>query len=54
MSGLRIYSESRVVGSSAMLEVGEQHGEASLMQRSLFPLLYIFSEDGWPATRIPG
>lgn len=44
MMSLGIYSESRVVGSSAMLEMGEQHGEASSMQRSLFPLLYIFSE----------
>lgn len=41
---LGIYSESRVLGSEAMLEQGLAFGHDSLMQRSIFPFLYLLSE----------
>lgn len=44
MMELGVYTEHRMVGSSEMIEAAAAIGEASLMDRALFPLLYLFSE----------
>lgn len=44
MARLGIYAQHRILGSDEMLESVRVHHEASMMNRELFPLLYLFSE----------
>jgi hypothetical protein len=44
MAAVGIYGEDRVIGTEAAEVTVSQVGEASLMNRGLFPLLYLFSE----------
>jgi hypothetical protein len=44
MAAMGIYSEDRVIGSEETEVTVSQVGEASLLDRGLFPLLYLFSE----------
>lgn len=44
LMALGVNAEPRVVGFSEMFESAAAIGEASLMNRTLFPLLYLFSE----------
>ncbi len=44
MMVLGIHTEGRIVGSEAMLESVSTLGESSLINRGLFPLLYLLSE----------
>lgn len=44
MASAGIYSENRVINLESVTESAISRGEASLMDRSLFPLLYLFGE----------
>ena len=44
MAALGIFGEDRMIGTEAAEVTVSQVGEASLMNRSVFPLLYLFSE----------
>lgn len=44
MSSIGIYTEHRLLGSAEMIETVSKVSEASLMNRALFPLLYLISE----------
>lgn len=44
MAAMGIQAEHRVIGSAEMRETVAQAGESSLINRWLFPLLYLFSE----------
>jgi hypothetical protein len=44
MALLGVISESRVIGAATFWELGNQHGIRSEMNRTLFPILYLFTE----------
>lgn len=44
MARLGIYAQHRILGTDEMLESVSVHHEGSMMNRELFPLLYLFSE----------
>lgn len=44
MASMGIHTEHRLLGSSEMMEAVSDSSEASLINRTLFPLLYLFSE----------
>jgi hypothetical protein len=44
MASLGIYTQHRLLGSSEMMETVSDTSEASLINRALFPLLYLLSE----------